>query len=100
MVPVDIAYDPVPEYKYKEEEDLTKFKSKKTGRGPLQEGWKVKYSLSKLNDCEYLHMRLLNGIIFWSKNVEISLMYWSNTNHTFILNAPKKPNISRVIGIV
>ena len=29
VVPVDIAYDPIPEYKYKEEEDLTKFKSKK-----------------------------------------------------------------------
>ena len=42
MVPVDIAYDPIPEYKYKGEEDLTKFKSKKTGRGPLQEGWKVR----------------------------------------------------------
>lgn len=41
VVPVDIAYDPVPEHKYKEEEDLTKIKSKKTNRGPLQEGWKV-----------------------------------------------------------
>ena len=47
MVPVDIAYDPIPEYKYKEEEDLTKFKSKKTGRGPLQEGWKVRTLLFK-----------------------------------------------------
>jgi len=36
----DIAYDEVPEHKYKEEEDPTKFHSKKTGRGPLQEDWK------------------------------------------------------------
>ncbi|XP_077980541.1 cytoplasmic phosphatidylinositol transfer protein 1-like [Glandiceps talaboti] len=35
----DIAYDDVPEKHYKESEDLKKFKSVKTGRGPLAEDW-------------------------------------------------------------
>ncbi|PWA19272.1 hypothetical protein CCH79_00014596, partial [Gambusia affinis] len=36
---VDIAYDEIPERHYKESEDLRQFKSKKTDRGNLQEGW-------------------------------------------------------------
>uniref|UniRef100_A0A3Q3QAY1 Phosphatidylinositol transfer protein N-terminal domain-containing protein n=1 Tax=Monopterus albus TaxID=43700 RepID=A0A3Q3QAY1_MONAL len=36
---VDIAYDEIPERHYKELEDLRYFKSKKTNRGVLQEGW-------------------------------------------------------------
>ncbi|KAF0032629.1 hypothetical protein F2P81_014919 [Scophthalmus maximus] len=36
---VDIAYDDIPERHYKESEDLRSFKSKKTTRGSLQEGW-------------------------------------------------------------
>ncbi|XP_054616046.1 cytoplasmic phosphatidylinositol transfer protein 1 [Dunckerocampus dactyliophorus] len=36
---VDIAYDEVPERHYKESEDLRYFKSRKTDRGLLQEGW-------------------------------------------------------------
>ncbi|KAG7243596.1 hypothetical protein INR49_011153, partial [Caranx melampygus] len=36
---VDIAYDEIPERHYKESEDLRYFKSKKTNRGTLQEGW-------------------------------------------------------------
>ncbi|KAM7372086.1 hypothetical protein PAMP_009281 [Pampus punctatissimus] len=36
---VDIAYDEIPERHYKESEDLRHFKSKKTNRGLLQEGW-------------------------------------------------------------
>ncbi|XP_013870383.1 cytoplasmic phosphatidylinositol transfer protein 1 [Austrofundulus limnaeus] len=36
---VDIAYDEIPERHYKESEDLRYFKSKKTERGVLQEGW-------------------------------------------------------------
>uniref|UniRef100_A0A8C6U0E9 Phosphatidylinositol transfer protein cytoplasmic 1 n=1 Tax=Neogobius melanostomus TaxID=47308 RepID=A0A8C6U0E9_9GOBI len=36
---VDIAYDEVPERHYKDSEDLRYFKSKKTERGLLQEGW-------------------------------------------------------------
>ncbi|XP_041720281.1 cytoplasmic phosphatidylinositol transfer protein 1-like isoform X1 [Coregonus clupeaformis] len=36
---VDIAYDEIPERYYKESEDLRYFKSEKTDRGVLQEGW-------------------------------------------------------------
>uniref|UniRef100_A0A8C9ZY03 Cytoplasmic phosphatidylinositol transfer protein 1-like n=1 Tax=Sander lucioperca TaxID=283035 RepID=A0A8C9ZY03_SANLU len=36
---VDIVYDEIPERHYKESEDLRYFKSKKTTRGLLQEGW-------------------------------------------------------------
>nr|XP_033944509.1 cytoplasmic phosphatidylinositol transfer protein 1 isoform X2 [Pseudochaenichthys georgianus] len=36
---VDIAYDEIPERHYKDSEDLRYFKSKKTNRGVLQEGW-------------------------------------------------------------
>lgn len=37
---VDIAIDEVTPKNYKEEEDLRMFVSKKTGRGPLKEGWR------------------------------------------------------------
>ncbi|XP_032823173.1 cytoplasmic phosphatidylinositol transfer protein 1-like isoform X2 [Petromyzon marinus] len=37
---VDIAYDELPERYYKESEDVRQFKSLKTGRGPLAEGWR------------------------------------------------------------
>lgn len=37
---IDIAMDPVENYV--EAEDPMKFKSTKTGRGPLQEGWQVR----------------------------------------------------------
>ncbi|XP_065065952.1 cytoplasmic phosphatidylinositol transfer protein 1-like [Rhopilema esculentum] len=37
---LDIAYDELSEKYYKEEEDCRYFKSKKTGRGPLEEGWR------------------------------------------------------------
>ncbi|XP_063962139.1 cytoplasmic phosphatidylinositol transfer protein 1-like [Lytechinus pictus] len=40
VVHVDIAYNNVPEKYYKENEDPTKFKSKKTGRGHLQKDWR------------------------------------------------------------
>ncbi|KAK9534991.1 hypothetical protein VZT92_007400 [Zoarces viviparus] len=36
---VDICYDEIPERHYKESEDLHYFKSKKTNRGLLEEGW-------------------------------------------------------------
>ena len=36
---VDIVNDKVSEHKYKESEDLTLFKSKVTGRGPLTSDW-------------------------------------------------------------
>ncbi|KAG7223690.1 hypothetical protein INR49_015415, partial [Caranx melampygus] len=37
---IDIAYDEIPERYYKESEDLRYFKSEKTSRGMLQEGWR------------------------------------------------------------
>ncbi|KAE8300739.1 Cytoplasmic phosphatidylinositol transfer protein 1 Retinal degeneration B-like protein beta [Larimichthys crocea] len=37
---IDIAYDEIPERYYKESEDLRYFKSEKTSRGILQEGWR------------------------------------------------------------
>lgn len=39
---IDIAMDPVENYV--ESEDPLKFKSQKTGRGPLEEGWQVESS--------------------------------------------------------
>jgi len=36
---LDIGLDPVAAQDYKEEEDPSKFKSQKTGRGPLEKGW-------------------------------------------------------------
>lgn len=39
---LDIATERVPEYKYKENEDPCKFKSQKTGRGPLSANWRVR----------------------------------------------------------
>jgi hypothetical protein len=38
---MDIATERVPDYKYKESEDPSKFKSSKTGRGPLTSNWRV-----------------------------------------------------------
>lgn len=42
VVPIDISNDPVKTADYKPDEDPTKFKSEKTGRGPLigPEWWK------------------------------------------------------------
>ncbi|CAF3364298.1 unnamed protein product [Rotaria sp. Silwood1] len=37
---LDIAIEQVPSYKYKESEDPCKFKSEKTGRGPLTANWR------------------------------------------------------------
>lgn len=45
VVFIDIAHDPVPAADYKADEDPTKYKSEKTGRGPLAElDWKKKVS--------------------------------------------------------
>jgi hypothetical protein len=43
VVAVDIATEDPSNSEYKPEQDCTKFKSSKTGRGPLDEGWKVCY---------------------------------------------------------
>uniref|UniRef100_A0A8C5WM18 Cytoplasmic phosphatidylinositol transfer protein 1 n=1 Tax=Leptobrachium leishanense TaxID=445787 RepID=A0A8C5WM18_9ANUR len=37
---IDIAYDEIPERYYKESEDPKSFRSEKTGRGHLKEGWR------------------------------------------------------------
>jgi hypothetical protein len=50
IVHIDIANDPVAAADYKADEDPTKFKSQKTGRGPLEGKWMDKvlesYSLT------------------------------------------------------
>lgn len=40
---IDIAYDEIKPHHYKEAEDPKFFKSEKTGRGPLIEGWRDSY---------------------------------------------------------
>jgi len=47
---IDIAMDECAAHHYKESEDVKKFKSKKTGRGPLEEGWRDD---SKVIMCSY-----------------------------------------------
>ena len=42
---MDIATDPVDPKDYSEDTDPTKFKSEKTGRGPLSGGWKVEMNI-------------------------------------------------------
>ncbi|XP_078143379.1 cytoplasmic phosphatidylinositol transfer protein 1b [Centroberyx gerrardi] len=37
---LDILSDPIPEKHYKEPEDLSRWQSSKTGRGPLEDGWR------------------------------------------------------------
>lgn len=37
---IDIAHDPCAPHHFKEDEDLSKFRSSKTSRGPLSDGWK------------------------------------------------------------
>ncbi|XP_065659402.1 cytoplasmic phosphatidylinositol transfer protein 1 isoform X3 [Hydra vulgaris] len=41
IVHMDIAFDELPEKHYKKEEDCRYFKSKKTDRGPLEQGWRM-----------------------------------------------------------
>lgn len=57
VVFLDIATDPVAEHKYKESEDPTKFKSVKTKRGPLEEGWRDDESLKPIM-CSYKLVRV------------------------------------------
>jgi len=39
VVPIDIVNDPLDNKYYKEDQDPTKYQSKKTGRGPLKDKW-------------------------------------------------------------
>jgi hypothetical protein len=45
VIKIDIANDPVAPADYKADQDPSKFKSKKTGRGPLKADW-----MSKVRD--------------------------------------------------
>nr|XP_002128874.1 cytoplasmic phosphatidylinositol transfer protein 1 [Ciona intestinalis] len=44
VIHLDLAYDKVPDKHYKADEDCTKFKSIKTGRGPLKPNWRESHS--------------------------------------------------------
>jgi len=64
---VDIVTDPCAPHHYKESEDLSKFCSSKTSRGPLEEGWrdttKPIMCSYKLVDVRFDMMYLLQGRI-------------------------------------
>ncbi|XP_051576346.1 cytoplasmic phosphatidylinositol transfer protein 1-like [Myxocyprinus asiaticus] len=47
---LDILSDPIPDKHYKQSEDLSNWVSKKTGRGPLVDGWK---NINKPIMCSY-----------------------------------------------
>jgi len=57
---VDIAFDPIDPSVYKESEDPKKFKSEKTGRGPLGEGW----------------MKTTQPMMYIYKLVTVNFNYW------------------------
>jgi len=59
ILSMDIAYDEVPEKYYKEEEDLRMYKSEKTKRGPLKEGWRLTYQPIM---CSYKQVNVEIGI--------------------------------------
>ncbi|KNC74539.1 phosphatidylinositol transfer protein alpha isoform [Sphaeroforma arctica JP610] len=66
VVNIDIAMDKVPASDYKKEEDPTKVKSEKTGRGPLGKGWQTKVdpvmTSYKLVTCEFKWWGLQNRV--------------------------------------
>uniref|UniRef100_A0A0B6YLQ1 Cytoplasmic phosphatidylinositol transfer protein 1 n=1 Tax=Arion vulgaris TaxID=1028688 RepID=A0A0B6YLQ1_9EUPU len=64
---VDIAYDQLPQKHYKESEDLTKFKSKKTERGPLKKNWK---DVSTPVMCSYKVVRVKFEVLGLQGKVE------------------------------
>ena len=47
VVMIDIANDPIQHKDYKANEDPTKFKSEKTGRGPLVGQWQSQVGLDQ-----------------------------------------------------
>ena len=55
VVNIDIANDHVEPHDYKEDEDPSKFKSEKTGRGPLKEGWIADTSIEPKMTCYKLY---------------------------------------------
>jgi hypothetical protein len=65
---IDIAMDPVENYV--ESEDPMKFKSQKTGRGPLEEGWQVRssYFISIVFQQDE-HYVIFEPTSFWGHNL-------------------------------
>jgi hypothetical protein len=51
IVHIDIANDPITSADYKPDEDPTKFKSEKTGRGPLVGQWMDKVHFTECFFC-------------------------------------------------
>ncbi|XP_075897021.1 cytoplasmic phosphatidylinositol transfer protein 1b [Nelusetta ayraudi] len=49
---LDILSDPIPEKHYKEKEDLSRWQSSKTGRGPLKGGWRDDHGCTPIM-CSY-----------------------------------------------
>ena len=47
---MDIVRDPINSGDYKREEDPRLFRSTKTGRGPLEDGWRDNYTKAKRGD--------------------------------------------------
>ncbi|XP_069946303.1 phosphatidylinositol transfer protein beta isoform isoform X2 [Cherax quadricarinatus] len=75
VVPIDISNDPVKTADYKPDEDPTKFKSEKTGRGPLQgpEWWKKcdpVMTCYKLVTCEFKWFGLQTRVEKFIQDVE------------------------------
>ncbi|KAL1456523.1 hypothetical protein WDU94_001247 [Cyamophila willieti] len=62
VVRIDIANDPISANDYKENEDPTKFKSEKTGRGPLLGNWIEKYAAEGPIMTAY---KLVQGQFLW-----------------------------------
>ncbi|KAL1453708.1 hypothetical protein WDU94_010024 [Cyamophila willieti] len=62
VVHIDIGNDPVSAGDYKETEDPTKFKSEKTGRGPLQGNWIEKFTAEGPIMTAY---KLVQGLFQW-----------------------------------
>ncbi|KAG7164155.1 Phosphatidylinositol transfer protein alpha isoform-like 1 [Homarus americanus] len=75
VVPIDISNDPVKTADYKPDEDPSKFKSVKTGRGPLQgpEWWKKcdpVMTCYKLVTCEFKWFGLQTRVEKFIQDVE------------------------------
>ena len=69
---VDIAMDACAPHHYKEAEDLATFKSIKTSRGPLQEGWRddtqpimCRSLKSKLKSQPHYFVNFLSATSLW-----------------------------------
>ena len=77
VIDIDIANDPVSPADYKEEEDPSKFKSEKTGRGPLGKEWKTSMELPHMT-CYKLY------------RVEFKWLYLQTRVESAIMSAVKR----------